>query len=348
MAGRVAMCGVSGIEIEFAEGDLPARGQARFEVFPVQEAGGGEFGGVFQLIEALPQALGGAADLFGLVEHDQRARFEIEQGLLAPVFERRGEFPAGIGGSDARLLGQRQHFDLGELHDGALALDIEAADGFDLVAEEFDAQRARVLGGEDVEDAAADGVLAGHLHRLALLVADRNQVRFDGFERQFFADAQFDGQAPVVIAGVSAQQGRAHRRDGDGHFGGCHAPQSDGALLADFGVRRQVLAGEHVERGQQLRAARFGASDQQIEKRLGEFEQSFRALIAVGDHQQRALGELPQQHQVERFGGGRQPGERELGILVAERLGEDLLKRRVAAEGLKEVADCGMGHGEGK
>jgi hypothetical protein len=29
---------------------------------------------------------------------------------------------------------------------------------------------------------------------------------------------------------------------------------------------------------------------------------------------------------------------------MAERLGEDLLKRRVAAEGLKEVADCGMGH----
>ncbi len=134
------------------------------------------------MIETLPQALGGAADLFGLVKYDQRARFEVEQCLFAPVFECRGEFPAGIGGSDARLLGQRQHFDLGELHDGALALDVEAADGFDLVAEEFDAQRARVLGGEDVEDAAADGVLAGHLHRFALLVADRNQVRFDGLE----------------------------------------------------------------------------------------------------------------------------------------------------------------------
>jgi hypothetical protein len=29
---------------------------------------------------------------------------------------------------------------------------------------------------------------------------------------------------------------------------------------------------------------------------------------------------------------------------MAERLGENLLKRRVAAEGLKEIADGGMGH----
>ncbi len=92
---------------------------------------------------------------------------------------------------------------------------------------------------------------------------------------------------------MSAQQGRAHRRDGDGNFRGCHAPESDGALLADFGVRREVLAGQHIERGEELRVARFGASDQQIEKRLGELQQSFGALIAVRDHQQRALGELP-------------------------------------------------------
>ena len=109
-------------------------------------------------------------------------------------------------------------------------------------------------------------------------------------------------------------------------------------------MRRKLLPGQHIERRQQLRAARFRPPDQQIEKCLGKFEQSFGALIAVGDHQQRALGDLPQQHQVQRLGGGRQSGERQLGILVAERLGEDLLKRRVAAEGLKEVADGGMGH----
>ena len=92
---------------------------------------------------------------------------------------------------------------------------------------------------------------------------------------------------------MSAQQGRAHRRDGDGNFRGRHAPESDGALLADFGVRRQVLAGEHIERRQQLWVASFGASDQQIEKGLGQFEQGLRALIAVRHHQQGTLGGLP-------------------------------------------------------
>ena len=44
----------------------------------------------------------------------------------------------------------------------ALRGGIEFANGIGLVAKEFDAQRAIGLGGVDVEDAAADGVLAGH------------------------------------------------------------------------------------------------------------------------------------------------------------------------------------------
>ena len=168
------------VQIEFAERDLPALSEAAFKLFPVEKAGGRKLGGVFLLIEPLPQPLGGATDLLRLVEHNQRPGFEIKQSLLAPVFERRREFPAGIGGADARLLSERQHFNLRELHHRALALDLEAANRFNLVTEEFDAQRTCVFGREDVEDAAADRILAGHFHRLALLVADRNQMRFDG------------------------------------------------------------------------------------------------------------------------------------------------------------------------
>ena len=115
-----------------------------------------------------------------------------------------------------------------------------------------------------------------------------------------------------------------HRRDGDGRFRGGHAPQTDGALLADFGVRRELLAGEHVRaRAAVAGCPASGRPINKIEKCLGEFEQSFGALVAVGDHQQRAFGELPQQHQIQRLGGGRKSGERELGIVVAQRLGED-------------------------
>ena len=87
-------------------------------------------------------------------------------------------------------------------------LDVEAADGFDLIAEEFDAQRARVLGRENVQDAAANGILADHLHRIAPLIADRLQMRLDRVERQFFADAQFQREPPVIVRGMRAQQRR--------------------------------------------------------------------------------------------------------------------------------------------
>ena len=44
----------------------------------------------------------------------------------------------------------------------ALRGGIELADGFGFVAEELDAKRAVGLGRVDVEDAAANGILAGH------------------------------------------------------------------------------------------------------------------------------------------------------------------------------------------
>ena len=48
----------------------------------------------------------------------------------------------------------------------ALGFDVERADRLDLVAEELDADRVGRVGGEDVEDAAADAELAGHLDDL--------------------------------------------------------------------------------------------------------------------------------------------------------------------------------------
>src|ERR1700736_140535 len=44
--------------------------------------------------------------------------------------------------------------------------------GFDLVAEELDAHGLRLVRREDIEDAAANGVLAHHFHGVTLRVAD--------------------------------------------------------------------------------------------------------------------------------------------------------------------------------
>ena len=77
--------------------------------------------------------------------------------------------------------------------------------------------------------------------------------------------------------------------------------------------------------------ARFRAANQQIEKCFGEFQQYLGALIAVGDHQQRAFGELPQQDQIERLGRRGKPRQCQFRIFLPQGLGEHLLKRRVPA-----------------
>ena len=126
--------------------------------------------------------------------------------MLARIVERGGEFPAGEFGSGARLLGKRQHHRLADLDDGALRFHFEAANGFDFIAEEFDAQGAGIFRGVHIENAAADGILAGHLDRLAPLIADGFEMRLDHFERHFLARAQFDREARVEGGGVGARE----------------------------------------------------------------------------------------------------------------------------------------------
>ena len=66
---------------------------------------------------------------------------------------------------------------------------IEAADGFDFIAEKFDAHRALGFGRIDIEDAAAQGVLAGHLDDIGGGVADGVQMGEEIFDVEGFAAA---------------------------------------------------------------------------------------------------------------------------------------------------------------
>ena len=83
---------------------------------------------------------------------------------------------------------------------GALGLGVELADGFDLVAEEVDADGAVHLGGVDVEDAAAEGDLAGHLDDVDLGVADGEEVLDEHVGHVLFADVEVEGEGAVVVA----------------------------------------------------------------------------------------------------------------------------------------------------
>jgi hypothetical protein len=187
-AGDVRCVGAQG---EFVKADLGERCGAFREFRPGEEVGGGfEFAVGLELDQAFPQALGGGHDIAGLVKKHDGIRCQIEQRMLADVIDGGGEFPAGGLVVGLGLLAQGQNFGLGQLEHAALGLDIEAADGFDFVAKEFDAQGLRVFGAKDVKDAAADGVLADHFHGVAAFVADGLEVFFDRLQRYFFAFAQ--------------------------------------------------------------------------------------------------------------------------------------------------------------
>ena len=104
--------------------------------------------------------------LRGLVE--QRRRIEDRRRVGRDVVQQaRGA---------VRVIGrpaERQQEELVEGVGRSLRGGIEPADRFHVVAEELQAHRARVAGGEDVDDAAADAPLPDLDHRLGALVAGR-------------------------------------------------------------------------------------------------------------------------------------------------------------------------------
>ncbi len=68
---------------------------------------------------------------------------------------------AGDAGRVERDFGDGAEDEFGELGGAALGGGVEAAEAFDGVAEQVDADRVGLAGGEEVDDAAAGGVFAG-------------------------------------------------------------------------------------------------------------------------------------------------------------------------------------------
>ena len=84
------------------------------------------------------------------------------------------------------------------------------------------------------------------------------------------------------------------------------AIQCRGTIGQNFGVRRQALAGQHVERGQEQRR---GTGIEKIAKRAQRRQQRFGLLIAVGDQDLRKLRFSEQQRRVDCLRGERESGE---------------------------------------
>ena len=221
-----------------------------------------------------------------------------------------------------------------DLQHGALRFDVEAADGFDLVAEELDAHGLRRFRRKHVEDAAANRIFAHHFDRLAALVADAFEVRNHIFERHLFAGAQRERELPVEIGGFGAQQRGRNGHDGDRDLLSGQTPQADGALLADFGVRRRFWCGSTSSAGISCGDGQIAASKQQIEENVSIDSSSVSACLLPSTRStRRPFGRLLQQDKVERFGGGGEAGNGERAALAAVKELQQCFERPVPGGG---------------
>jgi len=212
---------------ERSEGAAPFVGREKERV--PGEGGGGFFG-------AGEEALDGVVEGLGLVEDHQRAIGEIEECAGARLEARGFELPARRGAGKRKLafggvggglnvetlkevattgeLGERREDEPDARADGALRGGVELAEGFDGVAEELEADGARVFGGENVHNAAADGELAGHFDSFMAGIADSGEVFEQVVERHLGVAFESAGEAGVGSGVPETHEGGG---DGDNH-----------------------------------------------------------------------------------------------------------------------------------
>jgi hypothetical protein len=137
----------------------------------------------------------------------------------------------------------------GELVRRALGGWVEAADVLDFVAEEVEADGFAFAGRVDVDDAAADGELAGFADGFGAAVASADKEFGEELrvERGTFGDIQ-RGVAEGAARGDALEDGirRGEDQAGFGRRGVGEAGQGGGALGDEGGVGRNAVVGEAV------------------------------------------------------------------------------------------------------
>ena len=211
---------------------LPPRIRRQVQIFRADEIA--DAAAFMHVAHALPEAIELLAQLIRFVEKNRRARKQIEDGAVSsgdgsvelPAGKRRDS--AGAHGrfddflrsrfsraDDAlareprmnraqqlfadRSFGERQKKCLVHRAGRALRGRIEAADRVDLVAEKLDAYWPLGLRRVDVQNAAAQRILAGHFHDIRRAVANRVQMRQQGIGIEGLAAPNRAGQVGVVF-----------------------------------------------------------------------------------------------------------------------------------------------------
>ena len=190
-----------------------------------------------------------------------------------------------------RQFTRRQQAQLGHRLEGALRLRIEAADGFDAVVEEVDAQRRLGAHREHIEQRAAHRELARRGDLRHGRIAGLDEAQPEGLERERIARRQREAARRDPAARGQPLQQRIDRDEDDAAAQVGEPGQGLQSLGDDVGQRRELVPGQHFPVGQrQHRQAlrceerEFGAAA--VEAAVVGFDDDPRALIVL-----RRLGE---------------------------------------------------------
>ncbi len=229
--------------------------------------------------------VGGFVGVWRLVEKDDGAKRAFRE-LETKSFVRRrragrsrNEFPRArggglAGGGSIGPLGEGKHGGADNWSDGALSARVEFADGFDGVAEKFDADGALGLRGEELDDAAADGELAGELDHFGAGVADGGEMGEQIVERDFGVFGEGAGEGKIEVGILIAPEGGDDRGDDQGDLAVGEAKKRGGAALENVGVGALRLPGKRVEGGECGDAAVWRRG--RCWRRSGEFPRGLR------------------------------------------------------------------------
>ncbi len=160
----------------------------------------------------------------------------------------------------------------------------------------------------------ADGIFTDHFHRIAALVADAFEMRGEIVERHFVVQAQRLRQLTVVVRRFGTRERRGDRRERNAAVAIGKLRKRGSPRGQNLGMRRHVLARQHVERRQQKRSAGI-AGINQAGKGLEHWKHRLGLFVSIHHDQLRPAGGVMQQHCVESLGRQREPGKaQDLGL----------------------------------
>jgi hypothetical protein len=270
------------------------------------------FGGGFEMLA------GGFAKIDGLVEKDEGL-----EGTFGE-FKERGcaDFPAATdpagglpvesflaaGGGDAPF-GERENGGFDDGSDGALGAGIKFANALNGVAEKFKTNGTGRFGRKDVDDATANGELAGEIDHFGAGVTGAGEVGDEFFVGNFrvFGESAREGEVDIRI--LVAPESGGKRGDDERDFAVGETVESGGAAFEDVRVSRLRIPRKAIESGEDGDAA--CVAGEYLEEETETVSERLSAAIGIGDEEGWAAEFVGEVGGDECFGNVLQTGKRD-------------------------------------